>query len=214
MTSARPPGRPPHPDVLTPAEWRVAEGVRHGSTNKAIAARLGISADAVKFHVGNALSKLGFASRQELRRWNGVSMNSNLFQNGSTRDESTDLGPLGQVARSVSDIALAERWYREVLGLPHLYSFGLLAFFDCGGVRLMLSEGEGMADSILYFSTRDIRAAHAALLRKKVEFISAPHCIHRHEDGTEEWMAFFNDLDGRPLALMAQAVAQRSSKEE
>jgi hypothetical protein len=39
-----------------------------------------------------------------------------------------------------------------------------------------------------------------------VEFINAPHMIHRHEDGTEEWMAFFNDNEGRPLGIMSKSV--------
>lgn len=52
------------------------------------------------------------------------------------------LGPIGQVARSVSDIKAAEKWYRDVLGLRHLYTFGNLAFFDCGGLRLVLSESD------------------------------------------------------------------------
>lgn len=52
------PGRPRHDDVLTPAEWRVAEWVRHRLTNRRIAERMGVSTDAVKFHVANALSKL------------------------------------------------------------------------------------------------------------------------------------------------------------
>jgi methylmalonyl-CoA/ethylmalonyl-CoA epimerase len=38
-----------------------------------------------------------------------------------------------------------------------------------------------------------------------VEFINAPHCVHRHDDGAEEWMAFFKDPEGRPLAIMATA---------
>ena len=64
------------------------------------------------------------------------------------------LGPVAQIARTVKDIAAARRWYGEVLGLPHLYSFGNLAFYDCGGVRLFLSEGEGApSESILYFPT-------------------------------------------------------------
>jgi catechol 2,3-dioxygenase-like lactoylglutathione lyase family enzyme len=104
----------------------------------------------------------------------------------------------------VKDIAAAERWYGEVLGLRHLYSFGKLAFFDCGGTRLFLSEGEGEAGSILYFRVPDIHAAQAALEARGVAFRGAPHLIHRHEDGTEEWMAFFDDDEGRPLALMAQ----------
>src|SRR5438270_10803564 len=66
------PGRPRHDDVLTPAEWKVAEQVRHGMTNRRIDERMGVSTDAVKFHVGNVLSKLGFSSREELRHWGGV----------------------------------------------------------------------------------------------------------------------------------------------
>ena len=48
------------------------------------------------------------------------------------------LGEIGQIARSVSDIQVSATWFREVLGVPHLYTFGTLAFFDCGGTRLML----------------------------------------------------------------------------
>ena len=53
------------------------------------------------------------------------------------------LGPLGQVARPVKDIEAARRWYGDVLGLKHLYSFGNLAFFQLGEVRLFLSQEEG-----------------------------------------------------------------------
>jgi catechol 2,3-dioxygenase-like lactoylglutathione lyase family enzyme len=122
-------------------------------------------------------------------------------------DETLHLGPVSQIARRVKDIAAARQWYGEVLGLKHLYSFGDLAFFDCGGTRLFLSQDAAadQGESILYFRVPDIRAAHAALAAKGIEFTRAPHMIHRHEDGTEEWMAFFQDNDGRPLAIMAQA---------
>jgi catechol 2,3-dioxygenase-like lactoylglutathione lyase family enzyme len=116
------------------------------------------------------------------------------------------LGPLGQVSRKVKDIAAARAWYGETLGLTHLYSFGDLAFFDLGGTRLFLSQGEGTEnDSILYFRVPDVRTAHTELAARGIEFINAPHMIHRHEDGTEEWMAFFKDNDGRPLGIMSQA---------
>jgi len=59
-------GRPRHSDVLTPAEWRVVEAVRHGMSNPTIARRLGISLDAVKLHVSGALGKLGFEGRRPL----------------------------------------------------------------------------------------------------------------------------------------------------
>ena len=114
-------------------------------------------------------------------------------------------GTLGQIARSVSDIQASEKWYREVLGLPHLYTFGTLAFFDCGGTRLMLSQEGGAAkESILYLRVADIAAAHRSLAARGVAFTHAPHMIHRHADGTEEWMAFFTDPDARPMAIMAQ----------
>lgn len=117
------------------------------------------------------------------------------------------IGPVGQIARTVKDVTAARAWYGEVLGLQHLYSFGNLAFFDCGGVRLFLSEGESSpSESILYFRVPDIRAAHEALAGRGVQFTHAPHMIHRHADGTEEWMAFFADNEGRPLAIMAQAA--------
>jgi hypothetical protein len=68
-------GRPPHKDLLTPAEWKVVHSV--------------------KFHVANALAKLGLANRKALRH----------------------------------------------------YTFGKLAFFDCGGMRLMLTEESKAASS-------------------------------------------------------------------
>jgi len=116
------------------------------------------------------------------------------------------LGPLGQVSRTVSDIGQSQAWYRDRLGIAHLYTYGKLAFFDLGGTRLMLTEREVAAadESILYLRVADIHAAHARLGAAGVEFLGAPHRIYTHPDGTEEWMAFFKDPDGRPLAIMAQ----------
>lgn len=205
MPSTRPRGRPADPDLLTPAEWRVVEAVRHGLTNAAIAAKLDVSPDAVKFHVGNALQKLGFSRRAQLRQWDGVRQRSVLATIATT--DPVALGAIGQVARTVRDVQAAEAWFRDVLGLPHLYTFGTLAFFDCGELRLMLSQEEGPPPSLLYFRVDDVRAAHATLLARGVTFVAAPHLIHRHADGSEEWMAFFDDNEGRPLALMTRTRA-------
>jgi predicted enzyme related to lactoylglutathione lyase len=96
-----------------------------------------------------------------------------------------------------------------VLGLPHLYTFGKLAFFDCGGTRLYLQESETTAtsssESVLYFKVDDIQSAYTQLQERDVEFIGAPHMVHKHADGTEEWLAFFKDPEGRTLALITQA---------
>jgi catechol 2,3-dioxygenase-like lactoylglutathione lyase family enzyme len=173
-------------------------------SNPAIAARQGVSTDAVKYHVANALNKLGFSSRRDLRHWDGVRRDSKLFTKERPMQASSPLGALHQIARSVRDIAAAETWYRDILGLKHLYTFGNLAFFDCGGVRLLLSEGDGgPAESILYFRVDDIRSAHATLRDRGLEFTAAPHMVHRHGDGSEEWLAVFDDNEGRPLAIMA-----------
>lgn len=120
---------------------------------------------------------------------------------------------LGQVARTVSDIAQSEVWYRDVLGLEHLFTYGKIAFFDCSGTRLMLSESEdpNPSESLLYFRVRDIVAGYAALLASGVESVQKPHMIHRHDDGTEEWMAFVEDPDGRPIGIMASIVDSESA---
>ena len=212
------PGRPPHQDVLTPAEWKVAEWVRHGLSNRRIAERLGVSPDAVKFHVGNVLGKLGLSNRAELRLWNGVAQGTALARRRSVMDGETREGyvMLGQVARTTRNAAAAREWYRDSLGLPELYTFGNLSFFDLGGVRLMLTEEEGGAgsESLLYLRVPDIHAAKQAMEARGVRFTHAPHLIHRHDDGTEEWMAFFEDNEGRPLALMTQARADGGAGQE
>ncbi len=120
-----------------------------------------------------------------------------------------NLGRIGQVSRTVRNVQEAEAWYRDVLGLPHLFTFGKLAFFDCAGTRLMLSEGdsEPTTESILYLFVEDMEGAHRTLQARGAEFLSAPHRIHKHSDGTEEWMAFFKDPEGRPLAIMSQSKA-------
>jgi DNA-binding CsgD family transcriptional regulator/catechol 2,3-dioxygenase-like lactoylglutathione lyase family enzyme len=197
-------GRPPHDDVLTPAEWRTVHAVKHGMTSRQIAQRRGISIDAVKYHIANALAKLGLANRKELRQWHRAPKDSALKD--PTMNSQLALGPIAQIARSVQDIKQAEAWYKNVLGLPHLYTFGNLAFFDCNGTRLMLSQESAVAaESILYMRVGNISAAYELLKSRGVEFINAPHMVHRHADGTEEWLSMLKDPEGRPLGIMAQA---------
>jgi len=201
----RPRGRPPAADVLTPTEWRTVHAAQHGLTNVEIARRRGVSVDAVKFHMANALAKLGLHGRRELKAWFRAPAESAQARERQVKLV-LQLGTIGQIARSVGNIEASEAWYRDVLGLPHLYTYGTLAFFDCGGTRLMLSQEKSGAakESILYLRVPDIAGAHQQLESRGVKFTHAPHMIHRHPDGTEEWMAFFEDPDARPLALMSQ----------
>ena len=212
MTTTSRRGRPPHPDVLTPAEWRTVNAVRHGMSNRQIARLRGISLDAVKFHIENAVGKLRLGGRADLKSWRGAPLDSAMRRKEATMS-SLQLGALGQVARAVKDITAAEAWYRDILGLAHLYTYGKLAFFDCDGTRLFLEEHSNVEvsglnnDSVLYFRVEDINGAHDELRARGVEFIGAPHMIFKHPDGIEEWMAFFNDPDGKPLAIMSQVKA-------
>lgn len=117
------------------------------------------------------------------------------------------LGPIGQIAISVAEIERAVAFYRDQLRLPHLFTAGQLAFFDCGGVRLMLDAlpgAQGRGNSVLYFRVSGIAEAQRELGTRGVTFEGEPHMIHRHSDGTEEWMTFFRDPDGNMLSLMEQ----------
>ncbi|MGH2446528.1 MAG: VOC family protein [Candidatus Limnocylindria bacterium] len=203
-------GRPPHPDLLTPAEWRVLDWLRHGVSRSEIARRRGTSVDAVKYHLANISGKLG-VRRRELRHWPGVPATSNPTRRriALTDTTRTRLGSIGQVSLSIRDVARAERFYGQTLGLPHVFTFGDVAFFDASGTRLYLhrkDEADWRPSSVLYFTVDDIHAAQDSLAADGVHFTGAPHTIHTHDDGTEEWMTFFEDGEGNTLALMSRVV--------
>jgi catechol 2,3-dioxygenase-like lactoylglutathione lyase family enzyme len=192
----------------------VVEAVRHGMTNPAIARRQGVSPDAVKYHVANALRKLGLSSRAELRRWDGTSGDSALNRRRSamSAEKTADaeeaqirLGAIVQIARTVGDLEAAIFFYGQALGLELLFDFPDMAFFRAGGLRLYLHRTDKpQPESILYFHVDDIHASHAELTSRGIVFRSAPHMIHHHPDGTEEWLAEFRDNEDRPLALSAR----------
>jgi catechol 2,3-dioxygenase-like lactoylglutathione lyase family enzyme len=183
--------------------------VRHGMSNAEIARRRRTSRDAVKFHVANVTGKLGLDGRASLRAWPGIPADS-LRTDGRPLSMPTSLalGALGQVSMPIGDVERSTAFYRDVLGLEHLYTFGDLAFFDCGGTRLFLTAAREAprppSATILYFRVPEIASAHAELSSRGVGFEGAPHLIHTHGDGTEEWMAFFHDPDGNLLAIMSQ----------
>ena len=116
------------------------------------------------------------------------------------------LSQIGQIAMIVQDIERATAFYRDVLGMKYLFSAGTLSFFDCAGVRLMLTLPEGQvvqASSILYFKVGDIDATHQSLLDRKVRFEDKPHIIARMPDH-DLWMTFFRDSENNLLGLMSE----------
>ena len=185
--------------------------VRHGMGRAEIARRRGTSVDAVKYHLANISGKLGVGARQ-LRHWPGIPNTTQLARRrtaSTMTPSSTDirLGAIGQIALCIRDIARAERFYGETLGLPHVFTFGDLAFFDADGTRLYLhrkDDADWRPGSVLYFLVDDIHAAQERLVSKGVHFTGAPHVIYTDEaTGVEEWMTFFEDGEGNTLALMS-----------
>src|SRR5260370_14258946 len=99
------------------------------------------------------------------------------------RTSSSSLGTqnIGQIAINVKDLKRATAFYRDVLGLPLLFTVPNLAFFDCAGVRLMLGPAEtpefDHPSSILYFRVLDLNAAYQRLVELKVQIFSPPRPI-------------------------------------
>jgi len=124
----------------------------------------------------------------------------------TTQDSST-LARIGQIAINAHDVDRATAFYRDVLGLPHLFRAGQLSFFDCGGVRLMLDKPEkpefDHPSSIVYFQVSDIQAAHKRLKDAGAKFEDAPHIIAPMPK-YDLWMTFFRDSEGNLLALMSE----------
>jgi predicted enzyme related to lactoylglutathione lyase len=115
---------------------------------------------------------------------------------------------IGQVAITVHDLGRAVAFYRDTLGLRFLFEAPpKMAFFDCGGVRLMLGVPEkpefDHPSSILYYKAGDIHAAWQALKEAGADLLSEPHVITRMQ-GHELWMAFFRDSEGNTLALTSE----------
>src|SRR5262249_13962105 len=92
------------------------------------------------------------------------------------------------------------------LGIILLFQVPNMAFFDCGGIRLMLTLPEKPNEnfsSIIYYKVDDIQKAFETLSGRDVPFQGKPHLIARLEDH-DLWMAFFQDPDRNMLALMSE----------
>lgn len=117
------------------------------------------------------------------------------------------LARIHQISMRATDIDRATRFYRDTLGVPMLFAAPpRLAFFDCAGVRLMLSLPEPGFDhpgSILYFAVEDIQGTHQTLVARGVAFRTEPHKIATLAD-REVWLADFEDTEGNTLALMSE----------
>jgi methylmalonyl-CoA/ethylmalonyl-CoA epimerase len=120
-----------------------------------------------------------------------------------------DLGiqNIGQISIIVHDLPRATAFYRDVLGLPLLFTVPNLAFFDCGGVRLMLGPAETAEldhpSSILYFRVPDLNAAHQRLVDLGVPIVAPPRLIAPMKT-YDLWMSAFRDPEGNIHQLMSE----------
>lgn len=119
---------------------------------------------------------------------------------------SAQITAIGQIAVTVQNLKRAVAFYRDILGLKFLFETGGMAFFDCGGVRLMLStsdKADSTYGSIIYYKTADIEALAAIMLKEGVKFEAEPRMIAKMPDH-DLWMAFLRDSEGNLLALMSE----------
>lgn len=115
---------------------------------------------------------------------------------------------IAQIALTVRELPRAEAFYRDVLGLRHLFRAGdRMSFFDCGNTRLMLGLGEPgrppLAGGVLYFAVDDIEAEFARLAQAAVTIVEAPQRVARMPDH-DLWLGFFEDGEGNTLSLMME----------
>jgi methylmalonyl-CoA/ethylmalonyl-CoA epimerase len=129
-----------------------------------------------------------------------------VAQSSSSDGGDAGLRRVGQVAVVVRDVERAVAFYRDTLGLKLLFQAPPgLAFFECGGVRLMLSLAEGTeaGTSIIYYAVDDIQRAHGVLAARGVRFVGQPHIVARMPDH-DLWLAEFLDSEDNALALMCE----------
>jgi methylmalonyl-CoA/ethylmalonyl-CoA epimerase len=118
------------------------------------------------------------------------------------------LHKIGQVAVPVTRLGRSIVFYRDELGMNFLFQAPPgLAFFDVGGVRLLLdAAAEGSTEkrsSIIYYQVEDIEVAYKKLMERGVDFDQPPQFVAKMPDH-ELWMAFLRDPDDNTLALMCE----------
>ena len=120
------------------------------------------------------------------------------------------LDRIGQIGIRVRDLDRAVAFYRDVLGMRFLFQAPPgLAFFDCGGIRLMLGTPEkeefDHPASIVYYDVDDIRSMHREIADRGATFLDEPHVVARLPHA-ELWMCFLRDPDDNVLALMSEVA--------
>ncbi len=119
----------------------------------------------------------------------------------------TNIKRVGQIGVPIKDIDRAVEFYKNLLGLPLLFNTDTMAFFECNGLRLLLSLPEkdqfAHSSSVVYFQVEDIKETYHGLVEKGVIFVDEPHLVAKMGQ-TETWMTFFKDTEDNTHALMSE----------
>jgi methylmalonyl-CoA/ethylmalonyl-CoA epimerase len=116
---------------------------------------------------------------------------------------------IGQIAVHADDLDRAVAFYRDTLGMRFLFQAPpALAFFDCGGIRLMLDavkekDTNERISSMIYYKVADINATYETLVSLGVTFVSRPHLIAKMPDH-DLWMGFFRDSEENLVGVMSE----------
>jgi predicted enzyme related to lactoylglutathione lyase len=120
------------------------------------------------------------------------------------RMSENSLTQIGQISVNAADIPRAVAFYRDTLSMKFLFQASQMAFFDCNGIRLMISLPEkpefNHPGSVIYYKVGDIKQVYEAFLERGVSFISEPHMV-ANMGSFDIWMAFFKDTEGNTLAI-------------
>jgi predicted enzyme related to lactoylglutathione lyase len=120
------------------------------------------------------------------------------------------LSAIGQIAINAHDLDRAIAFYRDKLGMKHLFTVPpKMGFFDCDGIRLMLALPEkpefDHPSSIIYFNVDNIQEAHQTLVERGVHFEEQPAFV-ANMGSYDLWMAAFRDSENNLLAMMSSVA--------
>ena len=129
-----------------------------------------------------------------------------MSTDAATIQPAVQLDTICQVALTVRDLPRARDFYRNKLGMKHLFDAGTMAFFQCGDIRLMIGTAEqpvSIGGTIVYFKVEDIHRTHAHLKEQGVVFLQDPHLVAKMPK-YDLWLALMKDPDENVFGIMSE----------
>ena len=121
------------------------------------------------------------------------------------------LTQIRQISINAHDLERAVKFYRDTLGMRFLFEVPHMAFFDCGGIRLMIALPDKLEfdhpGSIIYYKVTDIQHAYETLMARGVDFEEKPELVAPMPDH-DLWLASFRDTENNLLALLSEVPRQ------